>query len=203
MTAFQPRGRKKATGPLRRAALSLAVLASGAPLAFGEDQRRAQIAALEADLLAQDSATAALNRLCAAGHLADPPVVRAVRVAGADKPADVKVRRLLGAAADEPIRYRRVDLTCGRHVLSSADNWYRPGRLTEAMNLALDRSDTPFGQAVRDLNFHRRTLEAQSLRAKDEVLRISAVLATPDERPFSLVVETYHADLLGLSPPVR
>ncbi len=46
---------------------------------------------------------------------------------------------------------------CGGHVLSEADNWYVPARLTPQMNRALDTSDTPFGAAVKALDFHRAT----------------------------------------------
>ena len=135
-----------------------------------------------------------------------------------DRPADAVVRTLLGAGPDEPIRYRRVALTCGERVLSEADNWYRPGRLTPEMVRALDTTDIPFGVVVRPLNFHRRTLDATllfrplpdgwergarqpprrgPLAIPHEVLRHRAVLDTPDGTPFSLLVETYTDAVLG------
>jgi hypothetical protein len=162
----------------------------------------ARVSALNADLLAHDSATETLRRWCAGRHLADPAKIVAHRVLGEDKPADAEVRRLLQAAPGEPIRYRRVALACGEHVLSNADNWYRPGALTAPMNAELDATDHPFGAVVRPLGFHRRTLSATVLIAAGDghvpaaVLRHKAVLETPDGRPFSLVVETYTKDVL-------
>jgi hypothetical protein len=56
-----------------------------------------------------------------------------------------------------------VRLTCGDRVLSEADNWYVPARLTPEMNRVLDTTDTAFGRAVQPLNFRRRTLSAKLL----------------------------------------
>ena len=72
-------------------------------------------------------------------------------------------RQLLGVNAMETIRYRRVRLICGGHVLSEADNWYVPARLTLEMNRVLDTTDTAFGRAMQSLNFRRRTLSAKLL----------------------------------------
>jgi hypothetical protein len=181
------------------------MLGAGLALAFSiasvaaprmPDARRL-VAELNADLLAHGSATETLRRWCAARHLADPAKIVARRLPGADKPASAEVRRLLHAAPDELVRYRRVALACGRHVLSNADNWYRPAALTAPMNAELDGTDHPFGQVVKPLRFHRRTLGAVMLVSpKDRappaaVLRHEAVLETPDGAPFSLVVETY------------
>jgi hypothetical protein len=113
------------------------------------------------------------------------------------------VRGLLHAAPSEPIRYRRVALACGEHVLSNADNWYRPAALTAVMNAELDTTDHPFGAVVRPLGFHRHTLSAQILisandrRTPDAIIRHEAVLETPDGAPFSLVIETYTKDALS------
>ena len=106
------------------------------------------------------------------------------------------------AAPGEPIRYRRVALACGEVVLSNADNWYRPGALTWAMNNELDTTDHPFGAVVKPLAFHRRTLSvailisAEDRRPPAAVLRHQAVLETPDGAPFSLVIETYTGAVL-------
>ena len=158
--------------------------------------------ALNADLLSHDSATETLQRWCAARRLADPAKIVARRVPVQDEPAGAQVRRLLHAAPGEPIRYRRVALACGDHVLSNADNWYRPGALTAQMNAELETTDHPFGAVVRPLGFHRRTLRATVLitardrRAPAALLRHEAVLETPDGTPFSLVVETYTREVL-------
>ncbi len=123
----------------------------------------ALLESLDADLLSHDSATLTLERWCDAHRLAAPPTIRAERVLGVDKPPGEEQRRLLGVGASEPLRYRRVRLACGAHVLSEADNWYVPARLTPEMNQVLDTSDVAFGRAVQALAFQRRTLSAELL----------------------------------------
>ena len=179
------------------ALLAAGALALPAQAATPVADARQRIAALEADLASRPSATETLQRWCAARHLADPPVIVARLAPGPGKPADAEVRALLHAAPDEPIRYRRVALACGAHVLSNADNWYRPGQLTAAMNRELDATDHPFGAVVKPLGFHRQTLDTQVLvppgarTIPADVIRNRALLETPDGTPFSLVVETY------------
>jgi chorismate-pyruvate lyase len=150
------------------------------------------------------SATEVLRGWCAEHALANPPVIRAERDSSTDKPANAAIRGLLRAAPGEPVRYRRVRLVCGTRVLSEADNWYRPSRLTLEMNRQLDETETPFGAVVRLLNFHRRPL-ADQFEAPGEgllaplapaVMRRRAVLIDARGEPFSLVTETYAAALL-------
>lgn len=172
---------------------------------------QAQLAELNAALLSRDSATAVLQALCDR-RMPDAPRIRARRLETPDAPqAAAAARRQLGVAAQEPIRLRRVELICGETILSRADNWYLPGRLTPQMNTLLDSTERPFGVVVAPLRFQRRTLSAQLLfqplpqgwEARREwafedaptppaqVLQHRAVLQTPDGRPFSLLVETY------------
>jgi hypothetical protein len=186
--------------------VGLAVAMGAAGSVRADSQAARLVGQLNADLLSHDSATATLQRWCADRHLADPPTIVAHRVMGRDKPADAAVRALLHAAPGEPISYRRVALACGDHVLSNADNWYRPGALTAAMNAELDATDHPFGAVVKPLGFHRHTLSAVVLmsprdrRAPAAVIRHKAVLETPEGSPFSLVVETYTNDVLAGAP---
>lgn len=181
----------------------------------------AVIQTLNAELLSHDSATLTLDRWCAAHHLASPAKIVAVRDKATTKPATAELRKTLGVSDEEPVRYRRVKLTCGAHVLSEADNWYVPARLTAEMNQALDTSDTPFGRAVQALHFQRRTLSAKllwsplperwdmtpappdtaGLRVPHEVLQHQAVLVLPDGTPFSTVVETYTEAVLAFPQP--
>jgi len=63
------------------------------------------------------------------------------------------------------------------------------------MNVQLDTSNTPFGLAVKALNFHRVTLDAQSTKGPRTILRVRALLLTQDMQPFSLVVENYTSEL--------
>ena len=154
------------------------------------------LAHLRADLATGESATNILTRWCGDLHLASPPVIKAVR-SDADKPATADIRRLLQAAPDEAIRYRKVALTCGTTVLSEADNWYRPGQLTAEMNRQLDNSDTSFGTVVRPLNFTRATLDVREHPDAHAVLEVRALLTRAGGAPFSLVVEDYQAPLVA------
>lgn len=180
---------------------------------------------LNADLLSHDSATLTLDGWCARRRLA-PMGSRIVaeRVAGQDKPATPELRAALQVGAEEPIRYRHVRLRCGDRVLSEADNWYVPSRLTPEMNAVLDTTDTAFGRAVQALHFRRQTVSATLLwsplpdgwdvtpkeRARAggrtlvipaRVIEHRAMLRLPDGTPFSQVVETYRGDVLGAPPP--
>jgi chorismate-pyruvate lyase len=176
-------------------------------------QALAELQTLNAELLSHPSATLTLEQWCGAHHLATDAHVVAHRVHGADKPLPDGARALLGIGPDEPVRYRRVALSCGDVVLSDADNWYVPSRLTAAMNQQLDSSDVPFGKVVQPLHFRRQTLSAEllwsplpqgwdtgaslppagnkPLAIPDHVLQHRAVLYTADNQPFSLVVESY------------
>src|SRR5882757_8734584 len=178
-----------------------------------------------AELLSHDSATLTLEHWCDVHHLASPPRIVASRVRDIDKPPTPEQRRELGVAATDAVRYRRVRLMCGTLVLSEADNWYVPGRLTPEMNQLLDTTDSPFGVVVRPLHFQRHTLsstllwlplpvgwemDAASRRsvAADQpmpaqLLEHRAVLTLPDGTPFSEVVETYTDKVLAfpITPP--
>lgn len=176
----------------------------------------AQLQTLNADLLSHDSATLTLERWCGEHRLADPPRVIARRVHGATKPIPDGLRERLAVGAGEPLAYRRVQLVCGEHVLSEADNWYVPSRLTAEMNQRLDTSDEPFGKVVRALGFRRRTISTELLWAPlprgwdmsvrhetrampqipQDVLRHEAILYTPAQAPFSALLETYTSELL-------
>ncbi|TCV91607.1 hypothetical protein EC912_11037 [Luteibacter rhizovicinus] len=181
-------------------------------------QALALLESLNADLLSHASATLTLERWCGDHRMADTPKIVANRVQGADKALPEGARAELGIGADEPVRYRRVQLACGGHVLSEADNWYVPSRLTPEMNRILDTTDQPFGKVVQALGFRRQTKSADLLWSPlpkgwengailppskktlliipHEVLQHRAVLYTAENQPFSLVVETYTAEVL-------
>jgi chorismate-pyruvate lyase len=186
----------------------------------------ALLQSLNADLLSHNSATLTLDRWCEAHRMASPAKVVAERVRDVDKPPTAELRQTLAVGDDEAIRYRRVRLRCGEHVLSEADNWYVPSRLTPEMNQALESSDIAFGRAVQALHFQRRTLKADLLwsplpegwemggvpgpRPKSAVLEVpaqvlqhQAVLTVPDGTPISVVVETYTSSVLSFPEPAR
>jgi chorismate-pyruvate lyase len=178
---------------------------------------------LNADLLSHDSATLTLDRWCAAHHLADPATVTAERVHDVEKAPSAAQRELLHVAPTEAVGYRRVKLHCGNHVLSEADNWYVPSRLTTEMNQVLDTSDVAFGRAVQALRFQRHTLtatllwlplpEGWEMKAPSSgthagrldvphyVLQHTAVLSLPDGTPISTLTETYTAEVLAFTQP--
>jgi hypothetical protein len=118
---------------------------------------------LNADLLTHDSATQTLGQWCADHRLAAEPEIVAQRVRSAAPAASAALRRDLRVAAGEQLRFRHVRLLCGSLLLSEADNWYVPGRLSAAMNAQLETSDVPFGVVVRALHFQRHTLTARLL----------------------------------------
>ncbi len=170
-----------------------------------------QITQLNAELLSRDSATATLQAWCDQHGGGRKILARPMR--GQDRPASAADRTALAVSQDEPLVYRRVQLTCGDRILSEADNWYRPALLTPEMNRALEETETPFGLVVRPLNFRRRTLTTSYLfrplpvnweekpapvgvyRGRlvmpRDVLQHRAVLLNGQGTPFSLVVETY------------
>jgi hypothetical protein len=190
---------------------------------LGRVEALAVLQTLNADLLSHDSATLTLQRWCDVHHLASPPTIVASRVPGVDKPPTPEQRRELGVAPNDVVRYRRVRLMCGALVLSEADNWYVPARLTPEMNQLLDSTDSPFGLVVRSLNFQRHTLSSTllwlplpagwemkapgaPLTGADQpmpsrLLEHRAVLTLPDGTPFSEVVETYTDKVLAFPSP--
>jgi hypothetical protein len=189
----------------------------------GRLEALALIESLNADLLSHDSATLTLERWCADHRLADPALIVAERVHEVDKPATTEVRAALDVKPDEPLGYRRVRLKCGEKVLSEADNWFVPARLTPEMNHVLETTDTPFGKAVAALHFRRHTLsvdllwrplpkgwemgaasaqdDSAPLAVPEHVIEHRAVLSAPGGEPFSEVVETYTGEVLAFPAP--
>jgi chorismate-pyruvate lyase len=183
-------------------------------------EAQALLETLNAELLSHDSATATLERWCSAYRLAPTPQIVAVRAAGATSPASEELRHDLQVAPRDELRYRRVSLKCGERVLSEAENWYVPARLTPAMNTLLETTQTPFGRVVQPLHFLRHTLAAEALWmplppdwalqptltagtgaplcVPPLLLRHRALLTLPDGTPISEVVETCTASVLAV-----
>jgi hypothetical protein len=179
---------------------------------------------LNAELLSHDSATMTLEHWCTVHHLASQPTIVAEQVHGTDKPISSAQREELRVTPAEPIKYRRVNLRCGTVVLSQADNWYVPSRLTQSMNKQLETTDVPFGIAVQALHFQRHTLSSKVLwwplaegwemkphaaqaelapsSMPAQLLEHRAILTLPDGTPFSEVVETYTDKVLAFPLPL-
>ena len=211
------------------AAASLIGLAQAAPAWVDTYESRLEMLALtqtlNAEILASTSATSTLEKWCGDHKMADDPRIVARAIAGADKvPAPEQLQRLHVASAGE-VKYRHVELRCGSHVLSEADNWYVPGRLTPEMNNVLETTEAPFGRVVRPLQPYRRTFAVtllwsplpagweQQLRPKKpsrgkarplvlpkELFEHRAVLYTGDHQPFAEVNERYQGQLLAFTP---
>jgi chorismate-pyruvate lyase len=189
-------------------------------------QALALMQSLSADILAARSATASLERWCGDHRLA--PEARIVAEAAADsaRSPDAEQMARLQVSRPEEVRYRRVRLRCGERVLSVADNWYVPGRLTHEMNHALESTDTPFGRVVAPLAPYRRTFQARllwhplpegwdrtsalaspcaasgDLQPPDALFEHRAVLFTRDHLPFSEVHEVYQRAILAFPAPL-
>jgi hypothetical protein len=183
----------------------------------------AVIQTLNGELLASRSATLTLEKWCADHKLAAEPKILAKLVRGKEKPASPETRQRLNVGPDELVKHRYVQLTCGERVLSEADNWYVPGRLSPEMNQTLETTDTPFGKAVQGMGFYRQTISAEvlwsplpkgwELGAGDQPVEVKsnlvipehllehrAVLYSREQKPFSEVDEVYADDLLAFRP---
>jgi chorismate-pyruvate lyase len=183
----------------------------------------ALLQSINGEILGSSSATKTLEAWCGEHHMADVAKIVAIQVGGVRKePTPEQLQRLDVRDAAE-VKYRRVELRCGAHVLSEADNWYVPARLTPEMNALLETTDTPFGKAVQPLHPYRRTISAtmlwtplpqgweqqrrrrfashrrRAIALPKEVFQHRAVLYTAEHLPFSEVVETYQSELLAFS----
>ena len=184
----------------------------------------ALIETLNAELLSHSSATLTLERWCS-GHGLSPEAKLVARLErGTQKYLEDRDRERLALQAGDQLRYRHVRLFCGDKLLSEADNWYVPSRLTAEMNRLLEETDMPFGRVVHDLDFRRETLSAKllwsplperwdvspepslplagsRLEAPDHILEHRAILRANGGTPFSFVVETYTRDVLAFPLP--
>jgi len=217
-----------------RLLLCLAVYAVQAPLYAQEAaiwpdtflnrvQLVALIQTLNADLLASRSATFTLERWCRDHGLAEIPKISAQLVKGTAKEATVEQRRRLQVSDQDTIKYRRVDLRCGNRVLSEAENWYVPSRLSAEINRLLDSTDTPFGKAIESLEPYRQTIAVKqfwtplpegwerenvklpattngTLVFPDALFEHRAIVYRRDHKPISEVTERYQRQLLAFPP---
>jgi hypothetical protein len=149
----------------------------------------------EALLAANASATTALGQWCRRQGFADPPLVTAQPVVGAMRALRPEQRAVLQPGPGEEPAVRIVRLSCGGRVLSEAENWYVPARLTPEMNARLATTQTPFGAVAAPLGFTRERLFAQRGRAawcpEGTILSHRARLVLPDGKPLALVSECY------------
>lgn len=206
------------------AALSGAVIATQTTAApalpdtfLGRLEALALVETLNARLLASNSATYTLQDWCAAHRMAKDATIHAHLLRDVQKTLSAEDRQRLAIGPHERVIYRRVELVCGDHVLSRADNWYVPARLTPAIDEALVTTDIPFGRAIKALQPRRETFAVlilwHPLPDGWEMRRMpdnypNAKLAVPpllfehralvetNGQPISLVDEQYTSDIL-------
>ncbi|MCX2561056.1 hypothetical protein OQ252_06545 [Acetobacter farinalis] len=180
---------------------------------------------LDATLLGSASATRTLEEWSQRHRLASPPTLRAVNLRTPPRPCPPNLQAALRLPASVPagtLRYRHVRLMCGPIVLSEAENWYLPARLTPAMNEELDTTETPFGRVTAALAFTRQLVQAERLWSAlpagwelgplptgsglplefpPLLFRHHATLSRQDGTPISAVIESYTAGAFSFPPP--
>ncbi len=169
---------------------------------------------LSAELLANKSATVVLEKWCANHFIADGAMIVAQPLGGSNCAPSADTRARLKVDDDAIVTYRNVALMCGDILLSVAQNWYVPERLTPAMIEVLRSSETPFGKVIAPLNPTRQTLSATLLweppsgmnaatTIPDHLLEHRAVLSNGAGVPLAEVVETYQRGILGMWSGLR
>jgi hypothetical protein len=185
----------------------------------------ALIQSLNAGILGSSSATLSLEKWCRDYRLAEEPKIVADLIRGVDKPPTPEQRQRLQVTGRERVKYRRVQLRCGRQLLSEAENWYVPGRLTAEMNRLLETTDTPFGKVIQPLAPYRQNLSVKilwsplpdgwarespqpstadptrPLAIPEALFEHRAILYTRKHKPFSEVYEVYQRQILGFPRP--
>jgi len=187
-------------------------------------QALALLQTLNGEILASRSATLTLESWCRDHRLAKEPTIAAEVVKGVAKVPTAEQRQRLQVTPQDEVKYRKVRLWCGSRVLSEADNWYVPSRLTAEMNRLLETTDTPFGRAVQPLEPYRQTFAVKllwsplpdgwernsitqstwtngTLSIPDALFEHRAVLYTREHKPFSEVDEVYQRQLMAFPPP--
>ena len=189
----------------------------------GRLQALALVQTLNARVLASRSATSTLEDWCRDHQLAEEPAIVAEPVKAVTKTPAPEQRQRLQVTPEAEVRYRRVRLRCGTRILSEAENWYVPERLTAEMNRLLETTETPFGKVVQRLEPYRQTFAvkllwsplpegwergpapsagtAGSLAIPEALFEHRAILFTREHRPFAEVDEVYRGQLLAFPPP--
>lgn len=178
---------------------------------------------LNAEILASRSATLTLEKWCRDHKLAGEPKILAHLVPSIIKAPTAEQRQRLEVTAEDEVKYRKVQLRCGSRILSEAENWYVPSRLTAEMNRLLETTDIPFGKVVKLLEPYRRTFAVKLLWASlpegwehgsgklpvtasatlvipDALFQHRALLYSHEHRPFSEVNEIYQRQILAFPP---
>jgi hypothetical protein len=184
----------------------------------------ALVQTLNGEILASRSATLTLEKWCNDHRLAGVGEAKIVAHLTGSEPQTLTLEQQhrLRIGPEVEVKYRHVQLMCGDQILSEADNWYVPSRLTAEMNRVLDTIGTPFGKAVMDLKPFRQTYavnvlwwplprgwetkpaptvaEGTALEIPEVIFEHRAVLYA-NGQPFSEVHELYRRQLLSFPWP--
>ncbi len=139
----------------------------------------------EAALRASPTATALMADWCGGPVHA---VVLSRDVVAADAALAARLDLLVGA----DVRHRVVRLVGAGVTLCDAEIWFVPERLDDAINVALETGDVPFGQLVAHLGPSR---EIEGL----DGATVTAIVRTADGTPIAAVREVYTAALLAMA----
>lgn len=165
---------------------------------------KADLDRFDADLRASGSATAFLEQWMAArpGAAAPGPAVRVRLRAAPCRVMAPEAAERLGLAPETELAYRSVWLVRGGRILSGAENWYVPERLSPAMNQRLAEGYMPFGRVVRPLEPTRDTFAVERLwdgcgaAVPARLTRHRALMCDAGGRPLCVVSETYMRSIL-------
>ncbi|MFI3190465.1 MAG: hypothetical protein QX190_12995 [Methylococcales bacterium] len=185
----------------------------------------ALIQTLNTEILGSRSATRSLENWCRDHQLAKEPKIVAHLITVNNKTPTEEQRQHLMITSQDEVKYRNVQLRCGSYVLSEAENWYVPSRLTPEMNRLLETTETPFGKVVESLGPYRQTFAVKQLwmplpdgweraphkrptktrrelEIPDALFQHQAILYTRAHQPFSEVSEIYQRQILAFPLPL-
>jgi len=121
-------------------------------------------------------------------------------------PATADQRARLAVTEPKALHHRRVCLVAAGRVLSVADNWYVPARLSSDMLARFIHGVTPFGAAIVELGPRRKTLSVERIAHLEELvegerppawlLKVRALVIDRHDRPLCEVSETYSRNIL-------
>ena len=152
-------------------------------------------------LQSSNSATATLEEWMAQRDGQAHYALRARAVAGEPRPASPAQRTRLQLDPGMDVRYRHVELVYNELVLSTAENWYVPARLSMDMRDALDGGGLPFGRVIEELSPKREMLSSEKIwntgsavgptPPPEHILRFRALVLARDGMPICEVDEVY------------
>lgn len=165
-----------------------------------------RLARFQSLLLESDSASAVLADWAGSDRPHGHAPLTARKLQGPDRPTTADLRARLDVEEREPIHHRRVCLVATGRVMSVAENWYVPARLSAAMLTELTQGATPFGKVIAELEPRRKTLSIEQLVQMEEIaegtrpprwlLLVNALVIDKYGQPLCEVSEAYSRNIL-------